>query len=329
MPDDDAAGRHRQGATDPDEGTAEDPTTGADEADESDEPAEADPEDADAKADDADADADADGERRAPLWIETVVLLGVALVMALVIKTFFVQAFYIPSESMEPGLVTNDRILVQKTSYWFGEPDRGDVVVFEDPGGWLTGPVMGPQTWLAKGLAKIGLYPTGGHLVKRVIGVAGDTITCCDEQGRIAVNGEPIDEDDFIAPQPDTSCDGPMAFGGSCTVGGDGAGRPAVRHGRQPRRLGGLLGAAVQAAAAPLRRRPGLCARRPGGGQGLRPGVAARPRRVRRHAGRVRRRAGPLTLREGDQSRHGGGGVGGDHRADVLGARVPRWSWRR
>jgi signal peptidase I len=166
-----------------------------------------------------DAEEPEESERKAPLWVETIVLLGIALVMALVIKTFFVQAFYIPSESMEPGLVTNDRILVQKTSYWFGEPDRGDVVVFEDPGGWLTGPVTGPQTWLAKGLAKIGLYPTGGHLVKRVIGVAGDTITCCDKQGRILVNGEPIDEDAFIRPQPDppASCDGPMGYGGSCT----------------------------------------------------------------------------------------------------------------
>ncbi len=60
--------------------------------------------------------------------------------MALIIKTFLVQAFYIPSASMEPGLVENDRILVQKVSYWFGgSPQRGDVVVFEDPGGWLLG----------------------------------------------------------------------------------------------------------------------------------------------------------------------------------------------
>ena len=76
-----------------------------------------------------------------PVWQETILLLGVALVLAIVIKAFFVQAFYIPSESMEPGLVKNDRILVEKLSYWFGDgPERGDVVVFEDPGGWLTAP---------------------------------------------------------------------------------------------------------------------------------------------------------------------------------------------
>ena len=68
---------------------------------------------------------------------ETILLLGIALVLAIVIKALFVQAFYIPSESMEPGLVKNDRILVEKPSYWFDGPERGDIVVFKDPGaGW-------------------------------------------------------------------------------------------------------------------------------------------------------------------------------------------------
>ncbi len=147
--------------------------------------------------------------RKAPLWLETIILLVIAVALALVIKTFFVQAFYIPSSSMRPGLVVNDRILVQKPSYWFGgEPQRGDVVVFEDPGGWLPPPAAGPTNWLTKGMAKIGLYPTGGHLVKRVIGVAGDTIVCCDDDGRLEINGYAIDEDDFLAPQ--RRCDGPM-----------------------------------------------------------------------------------------------------------------------
>ncbi len=153
-------------------------------------------------------------KRGTPLWLETVVLLVVALGMALLIKTFLVQAFYIPSASMEPGLVVNDRILVQKPSYWFGEPSRGDAVVFEDPGGWLLGPEPGPQTLLAKALARVGLYPTGGHLVKRVIGTPGDTIVCCDDDGHLEVNGVSIDEDDFIRPQAD--CDGPMVNG--CTT---------------------------------------------------------------------------------------------------------------
>ena len=68
-----------------------------------------------------------------------------ALVLAVVIKALFVQAFYIPSESMEPGLVENDRILVQKVSYWFGgTPERGDVVVFKDPDNWLAAKSAGP-----------------------------------------------------------------------------------------------------------------------------------------------------------------------------------------
>ncbi len=134
-------------------------------------------------------------KKHLPLWQETILLLGVALVLAVVIKTFFVQAFYIPSASMEPGLALNDRILIQKVSYWGdGEPERGDVVVFKDPGGWLGPGAATPPNTAAKVLTKVGLYPAGGHLVKRVIGVAGDTIECCDDEGRITVNGEPLDE---------------------------------------------------------------------------------------------------------------------------------------
>lgn len=146
-----------------------------------------------------------------PLWQESVLLLAVALVLAVVIKTFFVQAFYIPSASMEPGLVLNDRILIQKISYWGGgEPERGDVVVFKDPGGWLGSQDAEPPNPMARVLTKVGLYPSGGHLVKRVIGVAGDTIECCDEQGRLMVNGEPLEADDFLT--PGTACDGPMTY---------------------------------------------------------------------------------------------------------------------
>jgi signal peptidase I len=143
---------------------------------------------------------------------ETVLLLAFAIGLALVVKTFFVQSFYIPSESMEPGLVVNDRILVQKPSYWNGEPQRGDVIVFDDPGDWLNGlENPQPQNLIAKGLSKIGLYPTGGHLVKRVIGVEGDVIVCCDEEGRLSVNGEPIDESGYLQPRKTKKpCNGPM-----------------------------------------------------------------------------------------------------------------------
>ncbi|CUR59813.1 Signal peptidase I, Serine peptidase, MEROPS family S26A [metagenome] len=141
------------------------------------------------------------------VWQESVLMLGIALVLAVVVKSFFVQAFYIPSESMEPGLVDNDRILVEKWSYWgSGEPQRGDVVVFQDPGGWLPDDDKEPG-FLRAALEKVGLYPATGHLVKRVIGVAGDTIVCCDDQGRISVNGIPLDEPYL---KNDASCNGPM-----------------------------------------------------------------------------------------------------------------------
>jgi signal peptidase I len=102
----------------------------------------------------------------------------------------------VPSESMEPMLVTQDRILVQKVSYWAGDVKRGDVVVFEDPGGWLgPGPELNP---VQKVFSTIGLYPAGGHLVKRVIGVGGDRVQCCDKQGRVSVNGVPLDESEYL-----------------------------------------------------------------------------------------------------------------------------------
>ncbi len=151
-------------------------------------------------------------KRSMPIWQESLLLVGAAIVMAVLIKALFVQAFYIPSASMEPGLVKNDRILVEKPSYWFGgEPQRGEVVVFEDPGGWLGVDETSDVTGFRSVLSKIGLYPTGGHLVKRVVGIAGDTISCCDDQGRLMVNGVPLDEDAYIAPRPDgVTCNGPM-----------------------------------------------------------------------------------------------------------------------
>lgn len=160
-------------------------------------------------------------KKQLPLWQETILLLVIALALAIVIKAFFVQAFYIPSESMEPGLVKNDRILVEKMSYWgSGTPERGDVVVFKDPGGWLTpGSEVGPANPLAEVMAKIGLYPQGGHLVKRVIGVEGDVIKCCDKRGRIMVNGTPLNEDLYVKDEAGVPCRGPMPGGCDWTAG--------------------------------------------------------------------------------------------------------------
>lgn len=151
------------------------------------------------------------GKRQLPIWQESLILLVIALGLAVLLKAFFIQAFYIPSESMEPGLQVNDRILVQKLSYWGnGTPQRGDIVVFGDPDGWLSAEeAAGPTSGFANLLAKVGLYPTGGHLVKRVIGVGGDVVTCCDKQGRLKVNGVAVDESQYLA--KDAQCAAPLS----------------------------------------------------------------------------------------------------------------------
>src|SRR4051812_50133063 len=120
-------------------------------------------------------------------------LLGIALVLAVLIKAFLMQAFYIPSASMNDTLVQDDRILVQKLSYWGGgDPERGDVVVFADPGGWLEPSASAaPGNPLAKGLEAVGLYPTGGHLVKGGSGGGGGGVPCWGNPGGGPGEGAP------------------------------------------------------------------------------------------------------------------------------------------
>ena len=141
------------------------------------------------------------------LWREIPILLGIALVLALGIKTFVVQAFYIPSPSMETTIMPGDRVLVNKFSPWFGAtPQRGQIVVFQDPGGWLTGTeVTGASSNpIVRGIKDtftfVGLLPGQQDLIKRVIGLPGDVVKCCDAQGRITVNGVALNESDYIYP---------------------------------------------------------------------------------------------------------------------------------
>ncbi|WP_256841355.1 signal peptidase I [Ornithinimicrobium cryptoxanthini] len=131
---------------------------------------------------------------------EVVVIGATALLISFLIKTFLVQAFWIPSGSMESTLVYGDRVLVSKIQAGPMAVDRGDIIVFEDPGGWLPpappsdrGAVMDTLVTIAK---FIGVAPEGesNHLIKRVIGVGGDHVVCCDDQQRITVNGEPLNE---------------------------------------------------------------------------------------------------------------------------------------
>jgi signal peptidase I len=129
-----------------------------------------------------------------------VVVVVLALTLALIIKTFLVQAFFIPSGSMESSLLTGDRVLVSHLTPNVFTLRRGDVIVFEDPGGWLTPaspPDEGPlRNGIREGLTFVGLLPedSGEHLIKRVIGLPGDHVMCCDAQGRVVVNGVAIDE---------------------------------------------------------------------------------------------------------------------------------------
>ena len=123
----------------------------------------------------------------------------VAIVLSFLIKTFLFRAFYIPSESMVNTLDVNDRIFV---NLLVPEPmalQRGDVVVFRDSQGWLAPAAektKGPFTWVQDGLTFVGLLPDNSeqHLVKRVIGLPGDHVVCCDAGGQLTVNGAPLDE---------------------------------------------------------------------------------------------------------------------------------------
>ncbi|MBU3870277.1 signal peptidase I [Streptomyces sp. 4503] len=141
--------------------------------------------------------------RRRSAVKEIPILVGVALVIALVLKTFLVQAFVIPSGSMEQTIRIGDRVLVDKFTPWFGsKPERGDVVVFKDPGGWLDDERKSPKDdppVIKQGkefLTFIGLLPSSDEqdLIKRVVAVGGDTVACCDTNGKVTVNGTPLNE---------------------------------------------------------------------------------------------------------------------------------------
>ena len=134
------------------------------------------------------------------LWLkEIATVVVIAVVLSFLIKTFLFRAFYIPSESMVSTLDINDRIFV---NLLVPEPfalERGDVVVFKDTKGWLPPTPQkadGPFTFIEDGLTFVGLLPDNSeqHLVKRVIGLPGDHVICCDADGKLTVNGAPLDE---------------------------------------------------------------------------------------------------------------------------------------
>lgn len=131
---------------------------------------------------------------------DVLVIFVAAILISFLIKTFLVRSFYIPSESMMSTLHKNDRIIVNQLSPELMPIERGDVVVFRDPGHWLSprapepqNPVVAAFDWFLS-LVGLSASDSNDHLIKRVIGLPGDVVECCDEFGQLTINGIPIDE---------------------------------------------------------------------------------------------------------------------------------------
>jgi signal peptidase I len=162
-----------------------------------------------------------------PFWRglrEVVVIVVVALALSALIRAFLLQAFYVPSASMEATLRPGDRIIASKITTDISGVKRGEIVVFKDPGDWLPEPlppVEGWRTTLRQGLTFIGVLPSdsGDDLVKRVIGIGGDRVACCDAEGRIVVNGVPLDENYIIGPTDQVRFDVTVPDGGLFVLG--------------------------------------------------------------------------------------------------------------
>ena len=132
-------------------------------------------------------------------------VVGSALLLSLIIKTFLVRSFFIPSGSMLPALQIDDRIVVNELVPNITPIHRGDIIVFKDPGGWLTADSKAPSTnfWVEAWDQFLGVFgitapDSSQHLVKRVIGIPGDHIVCCDATGKLEINGVAVDESVYL-----------------------------------------------------------------------------------------------------------------------------------
>lgn len=130
---------------------------------------------------------------------ELPILIISALVLSIIVKTFFIQFFYIPSGSMENTLQVNDRVGVNKFGALFSDIQRGEVVVFRDPANWLSpnyDDSSGIRKVIKNSLVFVGVLPDPSkqYLIKRVLGVGGDKVRCCGKDGKIEVNGVSINE---------------------------------------------------------------------------------------------------------------------------------------
>ncbi len=142
--------------------------------------------------------------RKRPFWRDLVVIVVAALALTILLKAFVVEVFSIPSGSMENTLLPGDRVLVSKIVYRFRDVARGDVVVFSGQGSWgpdAPPPPGNPFLRLRDDLTNlIGVTAPGTDYIKRVIGLPGDHVVCCDAQGRVTVNGVPLSEQSYIHP---------------------------------------------------------------------------------------------------------------------------------
>jgi signal peptidase I len=137
-------------------------------------------------------------KRKRPFWRDLTVIVLAALVLTILLKAFVVQVFSIPSGSMENTLLPGDRILVNKMVYRFRSIDRGDIVVFSGSGSWDP-PTAAPGLWdRVTGL--FGIAGPGTDYVKRVIGVPGDHVVCCNALGQVTVNGVALSESSYVYP---------------------------------------------------------------------------------------------------------------------------------
>jgi signal peptidase I len=141
--------------------------------------------------------------RRRSLLRELPVLVVVALVLALIIKTYAIQAFYIPSSSMENTLDIGDRVLINKLVYDFRGIHRGDIVVFDGNGSWDFSPPASSNIFSRafsdlEGI--VGISHDSDIYIKRVIGLPGDHVACCDARGRVTVNGIALNEGSYVYP---------------------------------------------------------------------------------------------------------------------------------
>lgn len=132
-------------------------------------------------------------------WMEYLVTMVGALIIAVLVKTFLIQPFYIPSESMNPTLQVDDKIIVSKLTPGVFDLERGDVIVFEDPANWIEGdatenPTVRTRIMMALSLVGLAPDPSQDHLVKRLIGLPGDHIVCSASGANVQVNGVEVDE---------------------------------------------------------------------------------------------------------------------------------------